>query len=77
MTKKKLCVVCGRQTSAPVFDALHHFRLVQWGQWKYWLGNIKAFGFWSGLAANITLSFPIVNTLVNWKHRRSTLEIPR
>jgi len=72
----KACIVCGEKTDRPIAAALRHFRLVDWGQWQYWPGNIRAFGFWTGLKSAITLSFPIINTLWNWKYRKSRLIIP-
>lgn len=71
------CVICDGETSHPIKAALHHFRLVEWGQWQYWRGNIRTFGWTSGLRASLTLSFPILNTLWHWKHRKSRLVIPR
>lgn len=71
----KCCPVCGDETPRPIRHALHHFRLVNWGHWQYWRGNIKTFGFWPGLGASITLSFPIINILWHWKHRKSRLDL--
>lgn len=73
----KKCIVCDEPTSTPVREALWHFRLVDWGQWRFWPGNMRMFGFWSGLRSNLTLSFPILNTLLNWEHRKSRLVFPK
>ncbi len=70
------CPVCGNKTASPWLAAFEHFRLIEFGQWQYWRGNIRQFGFWDGLSASINLSFPILNTLRNWKYRRATLVIP-
>lgn len=71
------CIICGDETSKPVREALWHFRLVEWGQWKFWRGNIATFGWRAGLRGSITLSFPIINTLWHWKHRKSRLVFPK
>jgi hypothetical protein len=71
----KPCVVCGEPTEHPISAALEHFRLVEWDQWQFWRGNIRAFGFWSGLLASVDLSFPIVNTLRHWKYRKWRLKL--
>lgn len=67
------CVICDEKTNRPIAAAIDHFRLVEWNQWRYWRGNFTAFGWISGLKANLTLSFPILNTLWNWKHRKARL----
>jgi hypothetical protein len=69
------CPVCGETTGQPIRAALEHFSPVAWGQWHYWPGNIKSFGFWSGMSANLALSFPIYNTLRYWKHRKTRLRV--
>jgi hypothetical protein len=73
----KACIVCGEETTKHVACALQHFRLVEWNMWQYWRGNIRTFGLWSGMRGNLTLSFPIINTLWNWKHRKARLVIPK
>lgn len=71
------CVICGQATDRPIRELLWHFRLVEWGQWRFWRGNIATFGFWSGLKSSITLSFPIINTLWHWKYRKARLVLPK
>lgn len=75
MTKRYTCCVCGEPTDKHVQAAFEHFWFYQSGQWQYWRGNIATFGFWSGLRGSLCLSFPFINTLVNWKHRKSRLMI--
>jgi len=72
----KHCAICGDRTEKPLLAALYHFRLVEFGQWKFWRGNFKTFGFWNGLRSNLTLSFPILNTLIHWKYRKHYLVFP-
>jgi hypothetical protein len=48
-------------------------RLIDWEQREYVRGNFKMFGFWGGLTANVTLVFPVVNFIVNFKRRHSRL----
>jgi hypothetical protein len=69
------CVICGDTTDRPFVAVVWHFRPLDWSQLHWVRGNFKTFGFWSGLRANITLLFPVANTLLNWKHRKSRLEI--
>jgi hypothetical protein len=71
------CVICDHETDRPVREFFWHFRLVEWDQWRFWRGNIKMFGFWSGLKSSITLSFPIINTLWHWKYRKARLVFPK
>lgn len=71
----KRCMICGDITERPFAAAVYHFRPIDWEQRHFLRGNFKAFGFRSGLRANLTLLFPFVNTLWNWKHRKSYLEI--
>jgi hypothetical protein len=73
----KHCIICGDNTKHPIRAALHHFRLVDWNQWQFWRGNIQTFGFWRGLQGSLTLSFPILNTLIHWRHRKSKLVFPK
>lgn len=69
------CVVCGAVTDQPFVAAVNHFRPFEWHDPKYIMGNIRAFGFWSGLRSNVSLYFPFLNTLLNWKYRKMALEI--
>jgi hypothetical protein len=71
----KQCIICGEKTKRPLAAVVEHFRPIDWSQRHYLRGNFKVFGFWSGLRANITLMFPIVNTLWNWKQRKATLDL--
>lgn len=71
------CLICDQETDRPIREFLWHFRLVDWDQWRFWRGNITAFGLWSGMKGNITLSFPIINTLWNWKYRKARLVFPK
>ena len=73
----KRCIICDQPSDTPIRDALRHFRLVEWDQWRFWRGNIKTFGLWSGLKGSFTLSFPIINTLWNWKYRKARLVFPK
>lgn len=73
---KKYCMICGRQTLAPVADFVGHFRPYASGNWGYVVGNCKTFGFWSGMRSNVTLLFPFLNTIIHWKYRKMSLEIP-
>ena len=75
MNKKARCLICGETTTKPIATAFEHFFLYASGNWKYWRGNIKTFGFWPGLHGSICLTFPIYNTLRHWKHRKSRLVI--
>jgi hypothetical protein len=67
------CVICGDFTTRPFAAMVDHFRPIDWPQRKFLVGNFRAFGFWSGLHSNICLMFPFLNTLLNWKHRKSRL----
>jgi len=73
--RKHKCLICGDRTHQPIRAVLHHFRLVEWDQWQYWRGNIRTFGFWNGLRSSVTLSFPILNTLIHWRYRKATLSL--
>lgn len=73
----KTCIICGEPTNSPLREFLWHFRLVEWGQWRFWRGNIQAFGWFGGMRGNLTLSFPFLNTLINWKYRNARLVFPR
>jgi hypothetical protein len=67
------CPICGQNTTAPFVSAISHFRPIDWEQRCYIRGNFKTFGFWSGLRANLTLLFPFINTVWNWKYRKDHL----
>lgn len=67
------CLVCGDICDKWIQATIHHFRPIDWEQRSFIRGNFKAFGVWSGLRANITLLFPVMNTLFNWKYRKSRL----
>ena len=71
----KHCIICGDETKRPYAAAVEHFRPFAWHDPKYIRGNIKTFGFWSGMRGNITLYFPFLNTLIHWRYRKSRLEI--
>jgi len=74
--KAHKCVVCGLPTNQPFSSFMEHFAFYEPGQLQYWRGNITMFGFWSGLMASICISFPFINTIVHWRHRKSQLVIP-
>lgn len=44
--------------------------------WRYWRGNVKTFGWSSGMKANLTLTSPLANAVLNWKYRNMHLDIP-
>ena len=71
----KHCIICGGKTSQPFSAAVNHFRPIDWKQRHFVRGNFATFGFWSGLMANVTLVFPFLNTLINWKYRKMRLVI--
>lgn len=69
------CLICNGETSKPFVAFVYHFRPINWADRKYIRGNFKTFGFWAGLRANVTLIFPFLNTILNWKYRKMHLEI--
>ena len=71
----KYCIVCGDKTSKPFVAAVWHFRPFAYHDPKYIVGNVKTFGFWSGMRANVSLYFPFLNTLMHWKYRKMHLTI--
>jgi hypothetical protein len=71
----KHCIICGDSTERPFAAAVWHFRPFEWHEAIYIVGNIKTFGFWSGVEANLSLYFPFLGTLINWKYRKMKLEI--
>lgn len=75
MTQDSKCPICDASTKKPFTAAFWHFRFIESGSFRYWRGNVKAFGFASGLVASICLSFPFLNTIINWRHRKSRLVI--
>ena len=71
MVRRFRCPVCGDETHAPVRAALWHFRLLDLEHKSFWTETRKTFG----LLAALCLASPLVNILVNWKHRRSKLDL--
>jgi hypothetical protein len=71
----KHCIICGDVTSQPIAAAVEHFRPFHWEHPRYIFGNIRTFGFLSGMRANLCLFFPFLGTLLNWKYRKMHLEI--
>ena len=71
----KTCPICGDETTKPIQAAFAHFWIYQPGMLQYLRGNIRAFGFWSGLNATIALCCPLYNTLRYWKNRKARLDI--
>ena len=71
----KTCPICGDKTRKPIQAAFEHFWFWQPGSLQYLKGNIKTFGFWSGLHAWICLAFPFYSTLRHWKYRKCRLTI--
>jgi hypothetical protein len=70
-----VCVRYSREKSNKwlrVWDGWKPFDLHE-KPWLYFRGNIRSFGFWSGLKSNITLSSPLINKLWNWKYRNMRL----
>ena len=64
------CLVCGEESKRWFAATVWHFRPIDWEQRHYVLGNFRTFGFWSGLRSNVTLLFPVMNTLLNWRVRK-------
>jgi hypothetical protein len=71
------CLICGDRTDRPFEAFVWHFRFIDLPQWRFIVGNFKTFGFWLGLRGNVTLMFPFLNTLINWKWRRHRLVFPK
>jgi len=69
----KTCIICGDHTSRPLAAVVYHFRPIDWEQRSFIMGNFQTFGFWSGLRSNLTLMFPFLNTILNWKYRKHRL----
>jgi hypothetical protein len=51
------------------------FWLLDWKMRQYIRGNFVAFGFWSGLSANISLMCPLYNTLRYYGIRHLSLKM--
>ncbi len=69
------CLVCGEVSAKWIQATIWHFRPIDWEQRGFIRGNFKTFGAWGGLRANVTLLFPFLNTLLNWKYRKARLEL--
>lgn len=69
------CVICGEPTGKPVQSAFSHFWIYMPGARRYLRGNVRAFGFWSGLHSTLSLACPLYNTVRHWKYRKAKLEI--
>jgi hypothetical protein len=69
----KHCIICGAPTKQPFTAAIWHFRPFEWHGKSYITGNVRMFGFWGGMRANLTLYFPVINTLIHWKYRKDGL----
>lgn len=52
-------------------------KILDWKMRYFVRGNFHAFGLWHGLTANLTLMSPLLNVLINWKHRNQELRIPK
>lgn len=80
MTEKdpaaKFCPVCGDQVGNRMDCVMEHFAFYKPGTLCYWRGNISAFGWSGGLRGSICLTFPFINILMNWRHRKSRLTMP-
>ena len=73
---EKSCPVCGEVVQRRMACLKVHFAFYQPGTLRYWRGNIGAFGWSDGLRSSIGLTFPFVNILMNWRHRKSRLVMP-
>ena len=69
------CLICGAKTYKPFAATIEHLRPFECHEAKYFFGNIRQFGFWSGLRGNVCLYFPFLNTLLNWKYRKCHLDV--
>ena len=54
---------------------LRELKPLDWQQRHYIRGNIRTFGFWGSIKANITLMSPLLNMILNWKYRDWKLTI--
>lgn len=73
---EKHCPVCGDKVQSRMACVMEHFAFYQPGMLRYWRGNIAAFGWAGGLRGSICLSFPFINILMNWRHRKSRIVMP-
>lgn len=71
--RKYRCLWCGDRTHRPVAAFLEHFRLYESGNWKWFRGNMRTFGWWDGFWATIGLICPLYTTLRHWRRRKATL----
>lgn len=69
------CLVCGEVTNRPLWSIFSHFYLYSPGHWKYFSGNMRTFGAWSGFWSTIGLICPAFNTLRHWRYRKARLTI--
>lgn len=67
----KHCLICGEKTKRPILATLMHFRLIDFDQWAFVRGTYESFG----LRSVLTLVSPLANTLLNWRHRKSRLNL--
>ena len=44
--------------------------------WRYWRGNVRMFGWKTGMISNLTLTSPLMNKMLNWRYGRMRLDIP-
>ena len=69
------CPICGERSTRPVLATLHHLRLYESGNWRFFRGNMAAFGRWRGFWSTVCLISPLFNTLRHWKYRKCRLEL--
>lgn len=72
----KHCPVCGDPVRSRMACIMDHFAFYSPGTLRYWRGNITAFGWLDGLRGSVCLSFPWINMLLNWRHRKSRIIVP-
>jgi hypothetical protein len=68
--ESRKCLICGDSTPKPFAALVSHFAPIDWPMRRYIRGNFKAFGLLGGLRSNVTLVFPFMNTMLNWKYRK-------
>ena len=73
---EKSCPVCGDAVQSRRACIMEHFAFYAPGTLRYWRGNIVSFGWADGLRSSIGLTFPFVNILMNWRHRKSRIIMP-